>query len=186
MFFDQKLHFFTPISERSTCTHLTSSFGFGFRRSNISNNDKNILCIRQNHVLVEFLQTNSSAKEADGFLLLSKAYFEKWNQSFSNARWFNKKKKNRKIVKGNLYLTENRLSRNEMWRGADIDNHHDHMCHICAKMKSIFLACSCHKINTVEAVGLKSSNYTLKITIFVNMWNLGQWCEKIDILSITS
>ena len=29
-----------------------------------------------------------------------------------------------------------------------------------------------------EAVGLKSSNYTLKITIFVNMWNLGQFCEN--------
>ena len=28
-----------------------------------------------------------------------------------------------------------------------------------------------------EAVGLKSSNYTLKIMIFVDMWNLGQFLE---------
>ena len=29
-----------------------------------------------------------------------------------------------------------------------------------------------------EAVGLKNSNYTWKIMIFANMWNLGQFCEK--------
>ena len=33
--------------------------------------------------------------------------------------------------------------------------------------------CHCHEIYRVEAVGLKNSNNTLKITIFVNMWNLG-------------
>ena len=38
--------------------YALESFGFGFRRSNISNNDKNILYIRQKHVLVEFLHTN--------------------------------------------------------------------------------------------------------------------------------
>ena len=36
----------------------------------------------------------------------------------------------RKIGKGNLYLTENRLSRNKMWCAAD---NHNYMCHICAK-----------------------------------------------------
>ena len=48
-----------------------------------------------------------------------------------------------------------------------------------AKMeKSIFLTCPCHKVyrvERVEAVGLLVSNYTLKITIFVNMQNLGQF-----------
>ena len=38
--------------------------------------------------------------------------------------------KKRKIGKGNLYLTENRLSRNEMWCAADDYNN---MCYICAK-----------------------------------------------------
>ena len=38
--------------------------------------------------------------------------------------------KKHKIGKGNLYLTENQLSRNEMWCAAD---NHIHMCHICAK-----------------------------------------------------
>ena len=37
---------------------------------------------------------------------------------------------NHKIGKGNLYLTENRLSRNKMWCIAD---NHNCMCHICAK-----------------------------------------------------
>ena len=50
------------------------------------------------------------------------------NQSFSNAGWFYGKK--RKIWKGNLYLTENRLGRNEIWYAED---NHSYMCHICAK-----------------------------------------------------
>ena len=33
--------------------------------------------------------------------------------------------------------------------------------------KKYILYKHCHKIDRVEAVGLKSSNYTLKITIFV-------------------
>ena len=37
-----------------------------------------------------------------------------------------------------------------------------------AKMKGEFLTCPCHKIDRVEAVSLSVSNYTLKITNFVN------------------
>ena len=48
--------FFHP-NLRTLNMYALASFGFGFRRSNISKNDKNILCTRQNHVLVEFLQT---------------------------------------------------------------------------------------------------------------------------------
>ena len=43
------------------------------------------------------------------------------------------------------------------------------------KWKSTFLTCPCHEIYRGEAVGLKSSNYTWKVMIFVNMWNLGQF-----------
>ena len=42
--------------------------------------------------------------------------------------WFYGKK--HKIGKGNLYLTENLLSKNKMWCVAD---NHNYMCHICAK-----------------------------------------------------
>ena len=35
------------------------------------------------------------------------------------------------------------------------------------------------KIYREEAVGLKSSNYTLKITIFVNVWDFGQFLENL-------
>ena len=47
------------------------------------------------------------------------------------------------------------------------------------KWKRVFLTCPCHKIYRVEAVGLKSSNYTWKIMISANMWNLGQFREKM-------
>ena len=53
------------------------------------------------------------------------------------------------------------------------------IAHNWQKWKVYSLHVPCHKIYTVKAVGLKSSNYTLKITIFVNMWNLGQFCEKL-------
>ena len=46
----------------------------------------------------------------------------------------NKTKQNRKIGKGNLYLTENRLSRNEMWYAAD---NHNHKCLIKAVIYKI-------------------------------------------------
>ena len=55
------------------------------------------------------------------------------DRSLSNAQGKKKKKKekeNPKIGKGNLYLTENRLSWNEMWHAAD---NHNYMCHTCAK-----------------------------------------------------
>ena len=38
--------------------------------------------------------------------------------------------KKRKTGKGNLYLTDHRLSRNEMWCAVVT---HIHMCYICAK-----------------------------------------------------
>ena len=52
--------------------------------------------------------------------------------------------------------------------------------HTCQKWKNRFLSCPCPSIYRVEVVGLKSSNYTLKITIFVSMWNFGQFREKND------
>ena len=48
-----------------------------------------------------------------------------------------------------------------------------------AKMKRVFLTCPCHNIYRDEAAGLKSCKCTWKITIFVNMWNLGQFREKL-------
>ena len=48
-----------------------------------------------------------------------------------------------------------------------------------AKMKRVFLTCPCHKMYRDEAVGLKSCKYTWKITIFVKMWNLGQYRENL-------
>ena len=49
--------------------------------------------------------------------------------------------------------------------------------HNLQNWKRVFLTCPWHKIYRDEAVGLKSSKYTLKITIYVNMWNLGQFRE---------
>ena len=47
------------------------------------------------------------------------------------------------------------------------------------KWKRVFLTCPCHEISRDEAVGLKSCKYTWKITIFVKMWNLGQYRENL-------
>ena len=60
------------------------------------------------------------------------------------------------------------------------------MAHNWQRWKSTVLLYPYHKIYRVEVVCLKRSNYTFKITIFVSMWNLGQFREKIDILSITA
>ena len=46
------------------------------------------------------------------------------------------------------------------------------------KWKRVFLTCHCHE-NRNEAVGLKSCKNTWKITIFVKMWNLGQYRENL-------
>ena len=46
------------------------------------------------------------------------------------------------------------------------------------KWKRVFLTCPCHEIYRDEAVGLKSCKNTWKITIFVKMWNLGQYREN--------
>ena len=56
---------------------------------------------------------------------------------------------------------------------------HTLTAHNWQKWKSTFLACPCHRIKRVQAVGLKNSNYTLRNTIFVNMWNLGQFLENL-------
>ena len=47
------------------------------------------------------------------------------------------------------------------------------------KWKRVFLTCPCHEIYRGEAVGLKSCKNTWKITIFVKMWNLGQYRENL-------
>ena len=47
------------------------------------------------------------------------------------------------------------------------------------KWKRVFLTSSCHEIYRDEAVGLKSCKNAWKITIFVKMWNLGQYRENL-------
>ena len=52
--------------------------------------------------------------------------------------------------------------------------------HKWQKWKSRFPTCHRYRIYREEAVGLKSSNFTLKITILVNMWNFGAISWKFD------
>ena len=70
-YFLTKTVFFHP-NLRTLKMYALASSRFGFRRSNISKSDKNILCIRQNHVLVEFLQTNTSFSYTSRHLILTK------------------------------------------------------------------------------------------------------------------
>ena len=51
--------------------------------------------------------------------------------------------------------------------------------HNWQKWKSVFLTCPCLKIDRGEAVVLKSYKHTWKITIFVKVWNLGQYRENL-------
>ena len=61
----------------------------------------------------------------------------------------------------------------ELWSG-----HLVLTAHNWQKWKRVFPTCHCHKIYRDEAVGLKSCKNTWKITIFVKMWNLGQYREN--------
>ena len=56
---------------------------------------------------------------------------------------------------------------------------HTLAAHNWQKWKRVFLTCPCHEIYRDEAVGLKSCKNTWKITIFVKMWNLGQYRENL-------
>ena len=57
--------------------------------------------------------------------------------------------------------------------------HNELTAHNWQKWKRVFLTCPCRTIYRGEAVGLKSCKYTWKITIFVKMWNLGQYLENL-------
>ena len=67
--------------------------------------------------------------KADGFFLFLKTFSSETDLWVTlDAIWFCGKK--RKLGKGNLCLTENWLSRNEMWCALD---NYNYMCHICVK-----------------------------------------------------
>ena len=51
--------------------------------------------------------------------------------------------------------------------------------HNWQKWKRAFLTCPCREIYRDKEVGLKSCKYSLKNTIYVNMWNLGQFRENL-------
>ena len=76
----------------------------------------------------EFFQPIVLPKTGDGCLLFLKAFSWETDLWVSLGNFTVKKKKN--IGKENLYLTENRLSWNEMCCAAD---NHNYICHTCAK-----------------------------------------------------
>ena len=65
-------------------------------------------------------------RKGDGLALFISIFLR--SRSLSDARWFYGKKC--KIGKGNLYLTENQLSWNEVCCASD---NHNYMCQTCAK-----------------------------------------------------
>ena len=60
------------------------------------------------------------------FVLFNSIFLK--NRSLTNGRGFYGEK--RKIGKRNLYLSEDQLSRNEIWCATD---KHSYTCHVCAK-----------------------------------------------------
>ena len=95
------------------------------------------------------------------------------NQSFSNARWFYGFK-NPANWEGNLYLTENWLSRNEMWCVAD---NHNYMCHICAKG---FLDSNFNKSNFQEIA--QNFTYLRKSQYFKGQRYIASVCHIISLI----
>ena len=92
------------------------------------------------------------------------------NQSLSDARWFYGKK--RKIGKGNLYLTENRLRWNKMCCASD---NHNYMCQTCAKEFLNFeLQLSSYWQN------IKFSQYCPKFHIFTKIVFFKYICNFLD------
>ena len=92
------------------------------------------------------------------------------NRSLSDARWFYGKK--RKNSKGNLYLTENRLSWNEMFCASD---NHNYMCHTCAKE---FLNSSFELSSYWQ--NIKFSRYCPKFHIFTKIVIFKYICNFLD------
>ena len=108
-------------------------------------------------------------RKGDGFLALFISIFLR-NRSLSDARWFYGKK--RKIGKGNMYLTENRLSWNEIWCSSHNNNY---MCHTCAKevLNSSFNLAVIDKISNFHDI---APNFTfLQIS-----WFLKYICNFLD------
>ena len=48
-----------------------------------------------------------------------------------------------------------------------------------SQLSSTLYTCPCHKMYREEAFGLALSNYTFEITIFMSMYNLGQFCKSL-------
>ena len=85
----------------------------------------------------------------NGFLLFLKAFSWETDLLWETLGDFAVKK--RKIGEGNLYLTENQLSRNLMWCASD---NHNNLCHICAKLilDSNFNLAVIHKISIFNEI----------------------------------
>ena len=78
------------------------------------------------HMRIRIIWAYSFARKGDGFSLFLRAFPREIDLWVTLGDFTTKTR----IVKGNLYLTENWLSRNEMWCTA---YNHNCMCHTCAK-----------------------------------------------------
>ena len=76
----------------------------------------------------ELLEAIVLKKTRRWFLLFSKAFSSEPDLSVTVGDFYGK---DAKFGKGNLYLTENRLSGNKKWCAAD---NHNHVSHICKRI----------------------------------------------------
>ena len=107
-------------------------------------------------------------KERRVFALFKRIFLR--NRSLSNARWFYGKK--RKIGKGNLYLTENRLSWNEIFCAAD--NQQLYVSHMCKRIFTKELQLSSYWQN------IKFSRNCPKFHIFTKFVIFKYICNFLD------
>ena len=112
------------------------------------------------------IRANSFAgKKSRRVFALFKSIFLR-NQSLSNAGWFYGKK--RKIGKGNPYLAENRLSKNEMWCAA---NNHNDTCHTFGFVGSNLNQEVIYKISNFHEI-VPNFTYSQKSYFYKHNWRL--------------
>ena len=79
-----------------------------------------------------------------------------------------------------IHVQNNKHTIKDQWfEHSIIPNGTDLTAHNWQKWKRVFLTRPCHNIYRDEVGGLNSCKYTWKFTIFVKMWNLGQYRENL-------
>ena len=107
-------------------------------------------------------------KESNEFKLFRRIFLRNW--SLSNARWFLFYSKKCNFCKGNMYLTENWLSKNTVWCKADNHNYTLILIHFCQlwTVKSRWVTLFTYLFIFQSQLQLIPSRYTIILHFVLN------------------